>query len=666
MKKLVALILMCAVTFGSLTILNKQVTVLARVTAGDPVNFNGDLIVNGTEPLTYNNATIIVNGSVIIENGGALILRNSNLTILTTVNNVTVSRNFTMRNPFNGMPKLIVEDSDIDSNGAAVLMYMDDASISLNGLITRSNMIVTRSYLNVSSASEISGRTGVWAYDSVIRLTNTTGGTNLPLLLSNSTLIASNGGMSTVSLQNRSNVTMTDSSLVSSTIVLTDNTALTATTSVISKFIATNAFLQITNCTIVSGNAAGTTQMTINGCVPPYQIQSLQMNGSSTAQITNSRITNLGVYDNSNVTIDGIESIGAISSVIVSQNGEATISKGKIDNLFALGNSRGAFSGIEFLQVSIAQKANVALSGVIVQQWAYLIDEASASIENSILRGAFDQEQTSQLSILNTTIAIFSIHNTAFAYLSNTTATEIRALDGSIIDVIGSKITGLEIHSSSVTGTINGIASNQLQYWNLQKNNSLSFTSSDGYLANVTLIQMEKPQHMSLFFGGTSNVTLNNAELGTLVLYDNTFAKAYNSSIGSLQARGQSWLYSYWRITIQVTDDQNNPVSGANVGIYEPGTGVLTQGTTDSNGKFAYDNEVLASVVNGTGVVHSLIFEASKGDSFKRAEAVDFASGNVHLSLPIPTPWYVQYWYLLVLIIALAAGIVAIRFRFRG
>jgi hypothetical protein len=639
--------------------------VYGRHITAHETNYDHDLVIKGTDTLAFDNETVIVNGSVIVEEAATLFLRNSNLTILQI--NGTAPRNFTMRNPVNGMPKLTVENSEIDSSGDPIVIYMNEASASLNGLTTRSNLILTKSYVNVSSSSTgISGAQGIWASDnSIIRLTNTTGGTDLPLTLDDSTVIASNGGMASVSLSNNSNMTLTNSSEISKKIYVLDNTTLRATNSVVAEFRAANAMLYMTNSTIVTGEAVGKTSMIIDGCVPPYQINSLQLYDNSTAQISKSRITNLAVYNNSRVAVSDIQSVGAISSLIMRQNAVAAFSRGQIDNVFAYDDSKSTFSEIQFLQVTIAENVNVTMSNVIVQQWMCALDNSTTKIEKSTLRGSFDQEEVSRLSISDTSINIFSVRNLAFASLSNTTVTEIRALDRSIVNIMRSRISGLEIHSSSVTGTINGIARTQLQYWNLQKNNTLAFTSADGYLPNVTLTEMAGPEHVSLFFGGTSNITVSDAELETLVLQDNTLAKAYNSSIGSIGVKGNSTIYSYWYITIQVTDKQKAPISGANVAIYEPKTGLLAQGTTDANGKFVYNEQVLASVISGTKITDSLVFEAAKGNDFVRMLATDFPSGNVQLPFSSSIPWYQQYWYLLALIIALAVAIVAVMLRFK-
>jgi len=168
---------------------------------------------------------------------------------------------------------------------------------------------------------------------------------------------------------------------------------------------------------------------------------------------------------------------------------------------------------------------------------------------------------------------------------------------------------------------------------------------------------MQIPQNLSLQLSGTSNVTIVNANIKHIGASDNTVIKLRSSSMETYEVKANSTIYRYWHITMHIRDPQKAPVVGASVKIIDSNGTIITSGVTDTDGSFRLDKILETAVIDSAGVQRSLILEVLKDDYFVRRFTAEFTSGNITIELPIPTPWWQQYWYLLVI---LAIGIVSV------
>jgi len=91
----------------------------------------GDLIINGDDVFVIEDERFDINGSIIIEDNGTLILRNAQLNFTQTTNN---QFNLTLRNPVNGNPRMVADNSTIDSNADLDFSLKGNSTAELNNI----------------------------------------------------------------------------------------------------------------------------------------------------------------------------------------------------------------------------------------------------------------------------------------------------------------------------------------------------------------------------------------------------------------------------------------------------------------------------------------------------------------------------------------------------
>jgi len=100
---------------------------IPRVKASPDIH-QGDLVLTGNNVTTIEDLRFDINGSIIVEENATLILRNA------IVNFTHYYCNMTFQNPYNGNPRLLVENATISASGYLSIYFYGNSSASINEL----------------------------------------------------------------------------------------------------------------------------------------------------------------------------------------------------------------------------------------------------------------------------------------------------------------------------------------------------------------------------------------------------------------------------------------------------------------------------------------------------------------------------------------------------
>lgn len=617
-----------------------------------------ELTLQGNNYTSFINETVIILGSVTIEDNATLYLENATLLI----EQATDGRyNITLRNPVNGQPRIIAKGATIGSNNTeTALMY------AYGGSITATNF-TTASLLLSSSSLEITGRGSrmgsIRATNATVQLTNATFSLPISLLtLDHCTATISDTDVDTLSARNYSNITYSDGE-ISKELIAFGNANVSTMASTIASVEVRDATLSVTNSTASKVVAMKNASLTVTGCVPPYRITLLLLSDNASTSIYNSMITGVSAYNYSQTTLNKTSIAGETSFLSAGGNATMNFHNGKVDHPTVSGNATILFENVTSHNIAFEKDAKLNASKLTVTESTFILGNSQVHITNSTLRGIFSTSDSATAVISNSNSNLTDIRDSSSMSIENCSVTTLRVLDATKATVSNSLIRDLHIQARSINGTFNGIKGSSLLYWNFVGNNSITMRGSDSYVPDLTLKNMQVPQNMTLQIFGNSNLTINNAKLVHVDARDNSVITLVNVTLDGYEVSGNSVVYSYWYIHIHLVNSQNAPIESANIAVFAPSGEIIESGVTDSNGWFKSDKRILANVVNSTKAEKSLVLEIRKDDFLLRELTSNFASGIMTLVLPIQTPWWLQYWYLITLIVVLAAGIVFVLIR---
>lgn len=624
-----------------------------------------NLIIKGNEVNTqFVNKTVIMNANIIIEENATLFLNHTTLLFNQTG---AAQYNITLRNPVNGQPRLWAISSNVTRQGLKpISIYSTGGSLTLTQTAAPSSIftVSNSSFLTVSGQkSEIPQITA--RESSQVSLTDLKIAV-AALNLINSTAVLSNSRVSKLSANNNANVTILKGEVV-------DLSISTSVGDIKNGSQITN--LKITNSTVSLANSTssgeilcmGTTNLTVNKCQPPnYVLSSLKAYNDTRISISNSQMITFALYNNSQATLKNVRIVGFISSIYIEGRTKANVSESEIAYFTVNENAKVSIENSTIDQILALKDSNTTISKVFVKEWLRTYDNAVTRITKSTMYQVLATLGSSITSIADSSLNMVSTFDSSILSVNSSSITLLYNLDSSNTTVSNSQIKELQIEARSVTGRINGFNQASITYWNLMQNNSIQLRPSDSYIPSLTLRNMQIPQNISFFFFGSSNITIANANFKTIGASDNTIIRVENSSIGSYKIKGSSKIYSYWYLSIRVLSPQKAPITGATVEIIDSDGDIMDSGVTDLDGWFRSNKFLEASVVTATGPEKSLILEVVKEDYFIRRLAAEFTSKIIALELPIPLPWWQQYWYALVadiVLVVLIASIIAFRRR---
>jgi hypothetical protein len=608
------------------------------------LTFTNDIVFGDSNVTEWVNQTVIINGSVTVEANATLILRNTNLQF-------NQSSSSLMLNSTGGQPRFSATNSSVRFGKS---ISLQGASASLTNFSTDMPLAMSRSFLNATGGRSSMPQIAA-SNDSVLRIFNLSFSTFSEasikfVSVSNSTLFTQNTKIAAVKAQENSIINATQGTEFDD-------------------FKEENSKANLANCTLLSIVTSGSSEITITDCTSTaranYLVQSLTLNDNSTCNISKSFVADfISVNNNSRLSGGRIVNTGPVSFIHSADNTFVNLNDSQWKSIITNGNATVMMHNMTAIRMLTYGNADLSIADSIIQNWEYTLGNSKVLADSSILHGVFDSQGNSTITAFNCTFEIVESRGFSNVSIENSTAQQVSALELSNVKMLNSQLKGLEVQCHSIDGTFEGFAHTSFEDWNIQKNNTISNMAPDSSIANVTLLNMPKPQSLTLWFTGISNVTMRNIRLENLIAQDRATLKIFNSTVNTLSVQDESIAYTYWNVTnIRVADSQNGSVSGATVRVIDPKNGVLYHGTTDSKGKYTNNTEILASVMNGTGIVKSLVIEVEAGGSFIRTLAARLPGGDTTITLQTNAPWWKAYWYYLAIIIALAALIVFIIIR---
>jgi len=664
MKKLKVLMLVLICFLAAFCLPINKLPVCSATYDPNPIMYPSDLVIQSGSIQTFVNSTVIVNGSIIVEGNATLKLENTNIT---TLQEPGFLRNLTLEYPIgSAKSQLIGKNSTINTRKINV----NEAFVSIANLSTpNAAWTITDSYFNISGKnSQIDGLTA--SDNSNVQISHLNGAHTLgnkggiTLINSSATIFHS---LFNSTNANNSNITILDSTQTTTTraiISLFNHSTINSTDSSLNALQANNATVYVTNSTVINETLLGNSATLINRVQHPNEVDGLTLYDESTAQIALTDLRVLSLFNKSTATGANVVSTLTLQ-VSAAQDASLNFNSSTVTNLAASGNASIVLKSSKATQLIVSGNATVAMLNSTLGNQAYAYNNARIYFNGTAANGLVDTQGFSKVVAYKSHFTLVNGRDSSSVFINASSVMGLGALGSPNIMVSNTTVNSLEIQARSVNGTIKGFNQPYIKYWNFEQNCTISNPPSDVFLPNVTLLNMQRPQHLSYQIFGNSNVTIENADIESLIAQDSTTITAYNSTINVLKVNGQSTVYSYWTINLKVTNSQNSTVSGAQVRIIDPKTGVISQGETDSKGEYVYNTQVLASVIGGTRVISSLVFEAQSGNNFARVPASDFGSGNVIIQLKTQIPWWQQNWYLLATIIILGLLIFTILIRRR-
>jgi hypothetical protein len=651
------------------------------VYAAIPEIISYDLIIKGNEVNTqFVNKTVIMNGNIIIEENATLYLDHTAIFFNQTG---SVKYQLTLRKPVDGRPRLLAVNSSITSQGlTAVPIY------SMGGLVSLVDTVITSStqypltvansgFLNVSGTkSEMPNM--IVKNSSQILLSNILKPI-LKLNISMSTAVLSNIEVTTLYANRNSNVTLLRSEMAGEGAELSiSDSFVNVTGSVVKDMIVINSTAFVTDSTVTGEppmsqglKSLGTTNLTIKYCQPTLTskatLTSVTAYNETNISVSNSEMITFALYNTSTAMLSKVRVVSPRSFVFIGGRSKANISDSEIAYFTASENATVSIANSTLSQTIVRKNSFIFMSKVILLEWLRTYDNTVTSITKARMYQVLDTSGSSNTSISDSDLNMVSTYDSSLLSVNASSITLLHLADSSNVTISDSQVSELQIEARSIIGSFKGFNQASLTYWNLVQNNTIQLHPSDSYIPDLTLRNMQSPRNLSLTLYGASNVTILNTRLKHIGTIGNSIVRLENSSMETYEIKGGSKIYTYWYMAIHVLNSQKAPVVGANVAIIHPNGTIVDSGITNPDGQFVSNKLLEASVLNATGAQRSLILEVLKDDYFARRFAAEFTSENIAIELPIPAPWWQQYWYALVILIALVAvvaSIVAFR-RFR-
>jgi hypothetical protein len=569
----------------------------------------------------------------------------------------------TFKNPVNGQPRLLSFDSNITSS---VQIYMSGTSATITNMTSPATFTLTNSFINASGlktslfriSAENSSQVHLRHIRTVVK--------NLRISDSSATLF--NAMVESFFAEISANVNLSGSTVTTSFVLATSASAL-ADNSTLTGVTITNATASITRTTVAGLKAYGNTNLTIEDCNAQWgaAISTVRVYDQTQISISKSEMLNLASYNSSDAKLEKVRSVG--SSSFVSSYGQSTLNVNnsvQTDYFYLSDNSTASITNTTTRKILAWKYSNFSLSKVVVREDLSLFDNVFSRITQIRNYQRFSTSGYSIASISNSNLTIVSTWDTSTFSISNSSITSLLIAASSNVEITNSTMNELRLQAHSIQGTFKGLNSASIAYWNIMENNSLQLNPLGGIMPNLTLRNTQIPRHFSLEFSGTSNVNIINARLYYVGALENTVIKMLNSTMETYDVEGlNAKIYSHLYLAFLVVTPQNAPIQGATINIIDLNGTTIESGTTDVNGIFRSAKLLEATIIgNGRTIERSLMVEVSKDNYFARSPSAKFTGGDTIVELPIPLPWWQEYWYLVVVYIVLAifvASIIALK-----
>ena len=637
---------------------------------------NGDLIVKDDEVTEFVNRTIFLNGSITVKENGTLrfdstrIIMNRSITVqengtlflnrtILIFNQTGIGYNMTFRNPVNGQPKLLSFDSNITSS---VQIYMNGASATITNMASPSTFTLTNSFINVSGVKTdlfrilAENSSQVYLNNMRIEVDN--------LRVTNSSATLSNAKVTIFFAEINANANFSGST-VGQSLVLATNASARADNSTLTGVTVTNATAYITKSTVAGLKAYGNANLTLENCSAQWgtAISTVRVYDETQIFIYKSEFLNFASYNSSEAVLEKVRSVGSASFVRTYGQSKLKVNNSEqIEYFYLNGNSTVSITNTTSRNILAWENSNVSLSKVIVREDLSIFDNVFSRFTQirSYQRFAISGYATTLIS--NSNLTIVDTWDASDFSVSNSSITSLTIAAFSNVEIVNSLINELKLQARSIKGNFSGFSSTSIGYWNIMQNNSLQLNPPGAVMPNLTLRNTQIPRYFSLEFSGTSDIHITNAKLYYVGAFDNTVIRMLNSTMETYDAEGlNAKIYSHLYFTFLVTNPQKVPIAGATIKIIDSNGAILDSGTTDVNGVFKSEKLLEGSIIsNGKTVERSLIIEASKDNYFTRRLTAEYTGADTTLELPIPLPWWQEYWYLIVVYVVLAIFVVSI------
>lgn len=631
---------------------------------------NGDLVVRDNEVTEFVSRTVFLNGSIIVEENGTLrfdssrIIMNRSITVQengTLFLNRTILRfnqtgtgyNMTFQNPVNGQPKLLSFDSNITSN---IQIYMTGASATITNMTSSSTFTLTRSFINVTGIKSALFR--IFAEDSSQVYLNKINIALQNLRITNSSATLVNAQVSSFFAQINAKANFSKS-IVRESFVLATNASARAENSTLTRVAVTNATAYITKTTIAGLQAFGNASLVIEDCGAQAgaAISTVKIYNQTKISISRSELLNFVSYNTSEAILEKVRSVGSASFIATYGKSRLTVNNSdQTDYFFLSDNSTVSITNATVRKILAWKNVNFSLSKVVVREDLSIFDNVLSHISQTRIYQRFAISGYSSTLISNSNLTITSTWDASMFSISNSTIASLLIAESSNVEINNSLINELLLQARSIKGIFKGFNSTFITYWNIMQNNSLEVNPLSGVMPNLTLRSTQTPRYLSLEFSGTSNINITNAKLYYVGALENTIIRMLNSTMKTYDVEGlNAKIYAHLYFTFLIVTPQNAPIAEATVKIIDLNGTIVESGTTDANGIFK-SNKLLEVVIIGDKrtIEESLLIEVSKGSYFARAPTAQFTGGDTVVELPIPLPWWQEYWYLIVVYVVLA------------
>ncbi len=277
--------------------------------------------------------------------------------------------------------------------------------------------------------------------------------------------------------------------------------------------------------------------------------------------------------------------------------------------------------------------------------YVYCVGNASFQVQESSLDWLVECQGESRISAVNSSFVIASGRDSSSLVFNSCNISVLRGFEDSEILVSNSIIEKGMLELDSANVTFAGFGADFFH--------EFKFSASG---PNFTLSETKITDGWSLRLTGSSDVTLKDSSLLSLVAYDSAKVRSWNSTLLGINLKGDSEVRVWSYLTVRVIDSFGSPVKGASVTVTDAGITIeshLTQG--DGTAVF----ELFEKSINASGVrlkSDYAVDVAFGGDSL--TSSIDL-NGSQTLTLTIQSAWY---WYVIlaaVVIIVLVVGFAA-------
>ncbi len=248
----------------------------------------------------------------------------------------------------------------------------------------------------------------------------------------------------------------------------------------------------------------------------------------------------------------------------------------------------------------------------------------------------------SQASISKSKIGLLHTYDWSRVSILDPNATELHVRDSSIVSIKGirgANIKQLNIYCKNTKGAFNGLKPDTYNQWNSLTDASI-VVDSGGSAPNITLDTVKISDGWSLFFSGSTNVSITDSKITHLRVSGTTTAHLLNTNISSYDISSKAKIHVYWYLKVHAAGDATVKVS------YYNGTAQESK-TTDGNGLASFI--VLEKTIDnsGTYATEDYLVDVTSPE-YSQSQWVTI-NRNMELVLTAPVPWWQQYWYLILL-----------------